>query len=40
MSINEIQFTNIKNTWLDWIQTEPWGMMATRFITKGKEVAA
>ncbi len=26
---NEIQFTNIKHTWLDWMQTEPWDMMAT-----------
>jgi len=36
---NEIQFTKIKHTWLDWIQTEPWGMMTTKPITKGKKVA-
>jgi hypothetical protein len=34
---NEIQFINIKHTWLDWIHTEPWGMMATMPITRGKE---
>jgi hypothetical protein len=36
---NEIQFVKIKHTWLDWIQTEPWGVMATMPITRGKETS-
>jgi hypothetical protein len=35
---NEIQFIKIKHTWLDWVQIEPWGVMTTKPITKGKNV--
>jgi hypothetical protein len=34
---NEIQFINIKHTWLDWTQTEPRGIMAAKPITRGKK---
>jgi hypothetical protein len=37
---NEIQFTKFKHTWLYWIQIQPWGEVATKPITRGKEVVA
>ncbi len=35
---NEIQFIKIKHTWLDWIQIEPWSVMAIKPIIKKKKL--